>query len=269
MVRDAGFRSVLLRGDGHFALSDDFDHWSNQNVQFVFGLAQNKKLVEIADELDDSRWPSLRRDGRRKAEKPRAKKTRVKDEIIKEREYKHLVLDDEVYAEFAYRPGKCIRDYRVVVLKKTIRIEQGNLLLVPETRYFFYISNAPKREMTARRIIRHANERCNQENLIEQMKNGVHAMRMPCDTLLDNDAYMVIAGLGWNLKAWVGLLWPDEKEGEEIRRMEFRRFVACLIAIPCQVVKTGRRIVHRFLAFNRWLASAFEAHQRFKRLRFA
>lgn len=269
VVRDAGFRSVLLRGDGHFALSDDFDHWSNQGVQFVFGLANNKKLVEIADGLEEAEWRNMRRDRRPKAKKPRAKKARVKDEIIKEREYKHLVLEDEVYAEFAYQPGKCSREYRVVVLKKTIRVEQGNLLLVPETRYFFYITNAPKREMTARRVIRHSNERCNQENLIEQMKNGVHAMRMPCDTLLANDAYMVIAGLAWNLKAWVGLLWPDENEGEEIRRMEFRRFVADLIAIPCQVVKTGRRVVHRFLAFNRWLASVFEAHQEFKRLRFA
>ena len=180
-----------------------------------------------------------------------------------------MELEDEVYSEFSYRPGKCARDYRVVVVRKTIRVEQGNLLLVPETRYHFYITNAPKREMTTRQVIRHANERCNQENIIEQMKNGVHAMRMPCGTLLANDAYMVIAGLAWNLKAWVGLLWPDKDGGEEIRRMEFRRFVASLIAIPCQVVSSGRRIVHRFLTFNPWLDAVFKAHQEFKRLRFA
>jgi hypothetical protein len=101
------------------------------------------------------------------------------------------------------------------------------------------------------------------------MKIGAHAMRMPCDTLLANDAYMVIAGLAWNLKSWVGLLWPDQEEGELIRRMEFRRFFVSLIAIPCQEVKTGRRIVHRFLVFNRWLASLFDAHQRLKRIRLA
>jgi hypothetical protein len=99
--------------------------------------------------------------------KPRAKKARIKNEIIRVRNYKHVVLDDEVYAEFSYRPGKCNREYRVVALKKTTRVERGNLLLMPEIRYHFFITNAPKHEMTARRAIRHANERCNQENLIE------------------------------------------------------------------------------------------------------
>lgn len=80
---------------------------------------------------------------------------------------------------------------------------------------------------------------------------------------------MVIAGLAWNLKAWVGLLWPDKDEGEEIRRMEFRRFVVSLIAIPCQVVSSGRQIVHRFLTFSPWLDAVFRAHYEFKRIRFA
>jgi hypothetical protein len=47
-----------------------------------------------------------------------------------------------------------------------------------------------------------ANDRCNQENLIEQLKNGVHALRMPVSTLVSNWAYMVMASLAWTLKAW-------------------------------------------------------------------
>ena len=269
VVREAGFKKVLMRGDGHFALTDDFDFWTKKKVQFVFGLANNPKLVEIADRIEDADWRQLARDRRPRPDKPRAKMRRYKDEIIKERAYKHFTLEDETYTEFEYKPGKCERNYRVVAVKKVIRVEKGEQLLFPEIRYFFYITNAPKREMTARRVVRHANERCNQENLIEQMKNGVHAMRMPCDTFLANDAYMVIASLAWNLKAWVALLWPDQQEGEEIRRMEFRRFVGSFITIPCQVVRSGRRVVHRFLAFSRWLNSILLAHAVFKRLRFA
>ena len=44
--------------------------------------------------------------------------------------------------------------------------------------------------------------------MIEQLKNGVNAMRMPVDDLLSNWAYMVMSALAWNLKAWYGLLSP-------------------------------------------------------------
>jgi hypothetical protein len=148
-------------------------------------------------------------------------------------------------------------------------VTQGQALLIPEVRHHFYITNVPKSVLTARQVIRDSNDRCNQENLIEQTKNGVHAMRMPCDTLLANDAYMVIACLAWNLKAWIAQLWPDRAQGEDLKRMEFRRFVANIIAIPCQVVRTGRQIVHRFLAYSSWLKAILRAHTRFKRLVFA
>jgi hypothetical protein len=57
-----------------------------------------------------------------------------------------------------------------------------------------------------------ANQRCDQENVIEQLKNGVNAMRMPVDDLLSNWAYMVISALGWNLKSWYGLLMPNRQQ---------------------------------------------------------
>jgi hypothetical protein len=268
LVQEAGFRSVLLRGDSHFALTDDFDHWNTEGVQFVFGIAAHEKLVAIANGPETGEWQRLQRESRRerRARRARARKRRVKEEVIRERGYKNLQLEEENYAEFSYRPVKCEQTYRVVVLRKTIRVLEGEVLLFPETRYHFYITNAPKREMTARQVIRYANERCNQENLIEQAKNGFHALRMPCDTMLANDAYMAIAALAWNLKAWVAQLWHDREEGEEIQRMEFRRFVESIVRIPCQVVLSGRRVVHRFLAFTAWLGSLFKTHARLRRL---
>jgi hypothetical protein len=188
--------------------------------------------------------------------------------VIKERGYKNFKLEAEHYAEFSYQPKKCDRPYRIVALRKTLEVSEGETLLIPETRYFFYITNLPKSELGARGVIREANQRCNQENLIEQTKNGVHAMRSPCDTLLANDAYMVIACLAWNIKVWMSLSWPDEEEGVELRRMEFRRFVASVITIPCQIVKTARKIVHRFLTYSHWLEAIFRAHAHFRSLSF-
>ena len=269
LVREGGFKKVLLRGDTGFSLTEDFDHWTRSDVQFVFGVSCTKNLVAIAEDVEDAKWKKLKRDRRPITGKKRPKMDRVKRERIRDREYRHITLEDEHYSEFLHRPTKCQETYRVVAVRKTLRIEKGQELLVPEIRYFFYITNAAKNEMTARQVIRHANERCNQENLIEQMKNGVHAMRMPCREMLANDAYIVAASLAWNLKAWTSLLWHDRKEGETIRKMEFRRFVRGVISIPCQVVKSGRKIIHRFLAYTAWLESVFKTHAAIRRLKFA
>ena len=268
LVREGGFKKVLLRGDSAFSLSEDFDHWTKDGVQFVFGVASKKNLIELAEGIEDGQWRRLKRDGRKILGKNRAKMDRVKLERIKAREYRHITLEEEHYAEFSYRPTKCKKDCRVVALKKTLRIEKGQELLFPEIRYFFYITNAPKREMTARQVIRHANQRCDQENLIEQAKNGVYAMRMPCKEMLANDAYIVAASLAWNLKAWISLLWHDKEEGEIIRNMEFPRFARGIIEIPCQVVKSGRKLIHRFLGYTIWLQSLFKTHARIRRLKF-
>ena len=188
--------------------------------------------------------------------------------MIRERGYKHLELAREEYAEFSYRPSKCKLEYRVVALRKTIEVHQGDAQLFPEVRFHFYITNVRSAVLSARQVIREANDRCNQENLIEQTKNGVHAMRMPCDTLLANDAYMVVACLAWNLKAWAGQLWPDKDKGKELMRMEYRRFAESVVALPCQVVRTARGLIHRILTYTPWVAQVMHAHEKWKRLAF-
>ena len=34
--------------------------------------------------------------------------------------------------------------------------------------------------------------------------------------------------------------------------MEFKKFINELIRVPCQIVRGGRRLVYRLLAWNRW-----------------
>ena len=107
-----------------------------------------------------------------------------------------------------------------------------------------------------------ANDRCNQENLIDQLKHGVRAMALPVDTLLSNGAYMVMAALAWTLKAWFALLLPvsgrwaarHAAEKAVVLRMEFKAFLQAFLLIPAQVVRTSRRIVFRLLAWNPWQA---------------
>ena len=77
---------------------------------------------------------------------------------------------------------------------------------------------------------------------------------------------MALAALAWNLKAWYGLLVPDRTRGEELVRMEFRRFLNAILLIPCQVVRTARRVIYRVLGYNAWLKDFFATWERLQRL---
>ena len=59
-------------------------------------------------------------------------------------------------------------------------------------RNFFYITN---RTDKVEKIVGLANGRCNQENVIEQLKNGVNAMRMPMADPVSNWAYVITSTL--------------------------------------------------------------------------
>ena len=203
---------------------------------------------------------------RRAARSPPTARTRprnVKDAIVRERNYKVLRQQAEDVVEFSYRPGKCTRDYRVIALRKNISVERGENVLFSEYRYFFYITNDP--DITADEVIDQARQRCNQENLISQLKSGVRALHAPVNTLYANWAYMTMAALAWSLKAWCALLLPitprwAEHHNEQRRRlltMDFRTFLTAFIHIPCQIITTGRRVRWRILTYNPWLSAFF------------
>jgi hypothetical protein len=61
------------------------------------------------------------------------------------------------------------------------------------TKEVLYLAN--RWDLSVEEIVSLANGRCDQENVIEQLKNGVNAMRMPVDDLVSNWAYMVMAAL--------------------------------------------------------------------------
>jgi hypothetical protein len=268
LVRRGGFKRVRLRGDTDFSLTRHFDRWHEDGVEFVFGMDCNAALVERAEALSENDWTRLERPHQAPTG-ARARPDNVKQALIAARGYTQLIGDEEKIAEFSYRPAACTHTYRVVALRKLIRAEQHQQLLFYERRFFFYVSNARKADLPGKEIVFQANARCNQENLIEQLKNGVQALRMPADTLVANWAYMVIGSLAWNLKIWLGLCLPTSEPAREIRRMEFRRFLSSVMLIPCQVLRTARRMVLRILSYTPWAPLLLDGVPHFRRWRAA
>jgi hypothetical protein len=264
LCRQAGFKQIRLRGDTDYALTSEFDRWDADGVRFVFGFDARSNLIERAESADDAMYHELvTRAERAIATTPRTRPPKVKDNVVRERGYKVLRQRAEDVVEFSYRPGKCQQDYRVVALRKNISVERGENVLFCEHRYFFYITN--EATMTADEVVDQARQRCNQENLISQLKSGVRALHAPVNTLLANRAYMTMTALAWSLKAWCALLLPvsprwAKRHDEQRRRlltMEFRTFLQLFIEIPCQIVTTGRRVRWRILAYNPWLGAFF------------
>jgi len=261
LCRRAGFEKILLRGDTDFTQSGELDRWDARgDVAFLFGIDAMPKLVKMADALPRKAWKRLVRPPKYAVgTRERARPQNVKERIVKAREFENIRLFSEMVAEFAYRPTACRQSYRVVVVCKNLTVEKGEKLLFDDLRYFFYITN--DRTTAAEGIVPTANGRCNQENLIEQLKNGARAMEMPVGDLVSNWAYMVMASLAWTLKAWFALCLPEQGRWREkykaqkqsLLRMEFKKFLNALMKLPCQIVRTGRRIVYRLLSWNPWL----------------
>ena len=251
-VRAGGFRRVRLRGDTDFSLTEQFPRWSRDGVEFVFGMDANKAFIARADELPETAWRALHRPSAPSVLSPRARPENVRERIVKERGFENLVTESEGWTEFPYQPARAEGTYRMVVLRKRIRVEKGQLRLQDEIRYLFYVTNVERQSLDGPEVIFQANARCDQENVIDQLKNDVQAMRMPSNTLVSNWAYLVIASLAWNLKAWLGVLLPNRLRRREVRRMEFRGFVRALMWVPCQVVKAARGLRLRIATFTPW-----------------
>ena len=264
LCRQAGFTDVLLRGDTDFSITTEFDRWDADGVGFVFGYNAWASMVSRAGAVPDELYHELvARAERAIKTAPRTRPANVKDAIVRSRRYKVLRQKAEDVVSFSYRPAKCKRDYRVVALRKDLSVERGEDVLFNEYRYLFYITN--DWEMTDHQVVGHARKRCDQENLIAQLKGQVRALHAPVNTLVANWAYMAMAALAWSIKAWCALLLPVSprwaaKHGEERRqllRMDFRSFLAAFIEIPCQVVKGARQVRWRVLAWNPWLPAFF------------
>jgi hypothetical protein len=275
LCSQAGFRRVLLRGDTDFTQTKHLDRWTDdERVSFIFGADNTPARWLLAEDLPQAAWQPLVRPARYQVRtKPRARPTNVKESIVEQREFKNICLVREEVAELDYRPAACHKTYRMVVVKKYLEVRQGQQVLFYDYRYFFYLTN--DRESSASEIVYSANDRCDQENLHAQLKGGVRSLYAAVDGLVSNWAYMVMTSLAWNLKAWWALALPEpagnglcseqqRQEKRRVLRMEFKTFLNAMMRLPCQIVKTGGRLVYRLLGWNPWLGVFFRLVDRLK-----
>ena len=260
LCRRAGFRKITLRGDTDFTQTKELDRWDEEGTGFLFGANNTLSVRLEAELLENKVWERLERKPKYTVKtKPRRRPENVKEKIVILRHFANIRLKSEDVAEFTYTPTACKKTYRMIVVRKNLSVASGERVLFPNVRYFFYLTN--DWETPAEQLVLKANGRCNQENsVIEQHKNDVRSLRAPLDTLQSNWTYMVIASLAASLKIWSALLLPEtgrwkqkhQREKQAVLTMDFSTFRNAFVQLPCQIVKTGRRLVYRLLSWNPW-----------------
>ena len=143
LCRRAGFRRILLRGDTDFTQTKHLDRWDEAgDVRFVFGIdahPTSRRGPTNSRPRRTASWSDRR--GMRSRPRPASSPNGSSREIVRERGFETIHLLEEMVAEFDYRPVACQKSYRVVVLRKRLGIDKGQLRLFEEYRYFFYITN--------------------------------------------------------------------------------------------------------------------------------
>jgi len=130
LCRTAGFKKIRFRGDTDFSQTNYLDGWDDEGIIFVFGINAMPNLVDIAENLPEALYTDLLRSPKYSVKtKTRSTPVNVKEQIVKERGYKNIRLCSEQTAEFEYRPVKCLKPYRVVVLRKNLSVEKGENVL--------------------------------------------------------------------------------------------------------------------------------------------
>ena len=236
-------------------------------VRFAFVMKSCPSLVALAEALPPETyrrfdWERPEEVARRQRVEARRRRRRTRKSRARARGYRTLATTDQWIAEFRYRPSWAEREYRVVVRRQTVATSEGQQRLFAQVHYRFVITTVEDGSPTD--VIRLAYGRCAQENTIEQLKNGIAAMKMPTGELRANAAFLMAGQLAWNLRAWLSLLALPR----ESLHWEWKRFRHAFVYVAAQVGARARSVVQTISASHRFAADFLRASERLEALVF-
>jgi hypothetical protein len=249
------FQRVVVRGDSAFYDHAIMDACVAAGQFFALVVPSMKNVVALADALPPEDWrPFLTKAQRAERARPtpegksRARRENLRRKTARRRKKKDLRLQEQWIAEIPYTPTRSAIAFRLLIRAQRIEVSDTQGELFDQWRYRFAITNLPAREYSAEDAMDLTYDRCDQENVIEQLGNGVAGMRMPTGDLLANAAFLCCARLAHNLKSWLGqLVLPAETA-----RWEWRRFRQAFVYIAAEVVHHARQVIVRFSGIGRF-----------------
>ncbi len=244
------FERVLVRGDSGFDSQPLREVIEHHDGFFAFvGRGHEGRPQQAAALPQEAFLPFVTRAERQQRQrqskrsyKPRSKKRNRRRQRSRQRGYKERLQTKQWIAETSYKPDGQPNVYRIVIRRKLIEHRQGQVHLFDDYEYAWVVTNLPD-DFSTEDVVDHTYQRCDQENLIEQMGSGLAGWRMPVAEFDGNSAWLEIARLAWNMGKWVAqLVLPDE-----VVRWQWKRFRLHYVLIPAQLIKRARQIWLRLL----------------------
>jgi len=255
------FRRVVVRGDAAFCNQKIFDACEACGQSFAVVSPAQRNFEALAEALPESAWKAYRGPGERarRAQRPRRRRKRrpnLRRRLARQRGKHDLKLERQWVAEIPYQPERSSQTFRLVVRRQRIEEHhQGELFEL--WRYRYVMTNLPPSTST-REVVDLTYQRCDQENVIEQLQHGIAGMRMPTGGLLSNAAFLTCARLAHNLKAWLAQLALPR----ETMRWEWKRFRHAFVYVAARVLRQSRQIHVRIAASHRSAPTIVQAHAR-------
>jgi len=256
------FERILVRGDSDFDRSDIRAICRAHGAYTAFVGRDNREArTKLAMSVEEHQWrPFLSKAERQRRQRrtgPRKKKPNRRRQRARQRGYKELYQAREWMSEQFFSPPYEDESYRLVFRRQLIEHREGQIHMFDEYRYWSIVTDLPL-EMTTAEVIDETYQRCDQENLIEQLGSAVAAWNMPVAEFLGNCAWLEIARLAWNLGKWIALLSLPF----EVVRWEWKRFRRAFVHIVGQVLVGGHRVTTRISTSHRHWSTFVEALNR-------
>ena len=255
------FRRVVVRGDSAFCDHHIIETCEQFGQFFAIVMAGYPNVQGLAESVPERSWrPFVPRPVRERKPVPRESRRKKRKErrrakaLARRKRDLHLVR--QWVTKIPYQPSRCDRSYRLIIRRQLIEETDNQGQLFERYRYRFAFSNID--DASPQDILDLTYGRCDQENIVEQLQNGVAAMRMPTGELLANAAFLTCARLAHNFKSWLAqLALPPET-----MRWEWKRFRLAFLYIAATVVHHARQVVVRLARSHRFHEQVVLAHQR-------
>ena len=199
------FRKLMMRGDSGFYDQAIVRICDTRGVEFFIVAEQRENLMKAVQRIPESAWKAfedkpLKDAGRRRRRQRDNEKRKMKLRRNPNTRFK----GKPEMATMMFRPASWKKTYRYVI-KRTPIIDRDDKQLYLDNgmrkyAYWIVVTNS-KRSNTA--VLRIAQGRGNQENLIKDLKQGLGLEHVPTGFLGANQAYFMIAALAWNMKTWM------------------------------------------------------------------